>query len=83
MSYYSSGLPYLEDIGHEEERTAQCMNCEVEEEVAGTHYLDSETFRWQCERCGYLNDTPAPAEDYPDPDYLYDQMREEQLFGHL
>ena len=41
------------------------------------------TFRWQCERCGYLNDTPAPAEDYPDPDYLYDQMREEQLFGHL
>lgn len=73
-------MSYLEDIGHEEERHLECSNCSHEGDVNGTHYLDSETFRWQCERCGYTNEIASPAEE-PDPDEAYDRDREDRLFG--
>lgn len=63
--------PYLEDIGHEEANEVECHKCEVIDEQEGTHYLDSENFRWQCSHCGYVNDTPMSAEE-PDPDYYHD-----------
>lgn len=70
-------MPYLEDIGLEEERHLECPNCAHEGDVSGTHYLDSETYRWQCEKCSYTNEISAPAEE-PDPDEAYDRWRDER-----
>lgn len=72
---------YLEDIGVDDIREVQCVNCGHEEEAEGTHYRDSETFRWQC-RCGYLNEIAAPVAEYPDPDDWHDERMIEKHFGH-
>ena len=78
MTHYSSGLPYLEDIVVEITREAQCMSCEIEEEVEGTHYRDSETFVWECPKCLYRNETDLPVYSEPDPNETYDRWRDER-----
>lgn len=78
MAHYSNGFPYLEDIGVEITREAQCGSCEIEEEVEGTHYQDSETFVWECPKCLYRNEINLPVSNEPDPDKAYDYWREER-----
>ena len=69
---------YLEDTGITAIRDVQCALCGYEEEAEGTHYLDSETFRWEC-RCGNLNEEPAPY-DPIDPDQVHEERMLERYF---
>lgn len=57
---YSSGAPYLEDIGVDDIRDTECGRCGVQRLVEGTHYRDSETFTWECSKCGHYNTAEAP-----------------------
>lgn len=75
---YSLAMPYLEDVWDEESREVTCRSCDEFGEVEGTHYLDSETFRWQCDTCGYVNEIAAPVDNEPDPDKAYDHWRDER-----
>lgn len=73
-------MSYLEDTGKEETRLVLCDECIVEDEQEGTHYLDSETFRWECSHCMAFNEVPMAAEG-PDPDEAHDREVEDRLFG--
>ena len=81
MAHYSNGLPYLEDTGVDATYEVQCGGCEIVEEVDGTHYLDSETFVWECPECSCRNEIRKPAPDDPDPDEAHERLREERLFS--
>ena len=78
MAHYSNGLPYLEDASIDRIYEAQCENCAIEEEVEGTHYLDSESFIWQCPKCQFRNMIDLPYINEPDPDEAHDRLQEER-----
>ena len=73
-------MPHLEDEARACEHDVVCAKCEHDAEVEGTHYLDSESFQWQCPICLHTKSVPlASCVDAIDPDEVHDRIKEEAL----
>lgn len=80
LSGYPPGVTGLEyEIAgpdHEEEREEHCIGCDAEIVQSVEGYRGQEWFR--CSLCGTQNDL-EPGDFGPDPDELYDRMRDDSL----
>lgn len=52
--------------------------CGFDDIAEGTQYIDSESFAFQCPKCGQYVSVPSYL-DYPDPDDVHEEARLEQL----